>query len=84
MQTKQITLTEQRLCKMWTATSYGGDWYELNKTLWEIAQVLRAEGMAEQTEVFAFCSAIALQRAVDETQKRKTLAVVPPVEEAAA
>jgi len=67
----QMTLTEKRLVKMWTATSYGGDWYELNKTLWEIAKVLEAEGMETGAELFTFLSSIALQRAVDETQARK-------------
>ena len=34
----QTNLTEQRLVRMWTATDYGGDWYELNRTLWEVAK----------------------------------------------
>lgn len=66
-----MTLTEKRLIKLWTATDYGGDWYELNKTLWEISRVLEAEGKADAAETFAFLAGIALQRAVDETQARK-------------
>ena len=66
-----MTLTEQRLCRMWAATTFGGDFYELNKTLWEIAMVMRAEGMADRTDDFALLSQVALQRAVDEIAERK-------------
>lgn len=67
----QTNLTEQRLVRMWTATDYGGDWYELNKTLWEIAKVLEAEGHQSGADLFTFLAGIALQRAMDETQARK-------------
>jgi hypothetical protein len=67
----QMTLTEKRLVKMWTATDYGGDWYDLNKTLWEIGKVLEAEGNAAGADLFTFLAGIALQRAVDETHARK-------------
>lgn len=67
------TLTEKRLIKLWTATDYGGDWYELNKILWEIALVLEAEGhdADADADLFTFLAGIALQRAVDDTQARK-------------
>lgn len=67
----QMTLTEQRLVKLWTATDYGGDWYDLNRTLWEIGKFLEADGNTAGGDVFAFLAGIALQRAVDETQARK-------------
>lgn len=69
-----MTLTEQRLCKMWTATDYGGDWYELNKTLHEISMVLRSECAAEVADDFAFAAGIALQRAVMQTMEKKVAA----------
>lgn len=67
----QMTLTEKRLVKLWTATDYGGDWYELNRTLWEIAKFLEADGNTQGGDLFGFLAGIALQRAVDETQARK-------------
>lgn len=67
----QMTLTEKRLVKLWTATDYGGDWYELNRTLLEVAKFLEAEGNTRGGDLFRFLAGIALQRAVDETQARK-------------
>lgn len=66
-----MTLTEKRLIKLWTATDYGGDWYDLNRTLWEISKFFEADGNASAAEMFGFLAGIALQRAVDETQERK-------------
>lgn len=66
-----LTLTEKRLVKLWTATDHGGDWYELNRMLWEVAKFLEAAGNTEGGDLFAFLACIALQRAVDETQARK-------------
>lgn len=67
-----MTLTEQRLIKMWTATDYGGDWYELNKTLWHIAKVLEAEDKAEAAETFELLSGVAMWRAINDIIARKT------------
>lgn len=69
----QMTLTEKRLVKLWTATDYGGDWYELNKTLHEIAVVLQIAGL-QAADDFAFCASIALQRAVMRSMERKAVA----------
>lgn len=74
MNTQQImTLTEQRLVRMWSATDYGGDWHELNKTLHEIAVVLQIAGLPVADD-FAFCASIALQRAVMRSIERKAVA----------
>lgn len=74
MNTQQkMTLTEQRLVRMWSATDYGGDWYELNKTLHEIAVVLQIAGL-QAADDFAFCASIALQRAVMRSMERKAVA----------
>lgn len=67
----QMTLTEKRLIKLWSATDYGGDWYDLNKILWEIAKFLEADGHDDGAQTFSFLASIALQRAVDDTQARK-------------
>lgn len=67
-----MTLTEQRLIKMWTATDYGGDWYELNKQLWNIAKVLEAEGKDEAAEVFELLAGVAMWRAINDIIARKT------------
>lgn len=67
------SLTEQRLVRMWSATDYGGDWYDLNKTLHEIAVVLQIFGLP-MAEDFAFCAGIALQRATMQTMERKAVA----------
>lgn len=67
-----MTLTEQRLIKMWTATDYGGDWYDLNKTLWHIAKVLEAECKAEAAAEFEFLAAVAMWRSILEITERKT------------
>lgn len=66
-----MTLTEKRLIKLWTATDYGGDWYELNKTLWQIAKVLEAEDKAEAAEVFEMLAGVAMWRAILEITERK-------------
>ena len=66
-----MTLTEQRLIKMWTATDYGGDWYDLNRTLWHIAKVLEAEGKAEAAAEFEFLAGIAMWRAINDITARK-------------
>lgn len=66
-----MTLTEKRMVRMWAAAAHTGDWYELNRILWEISRVLDAEGIAQGAEVFSFLAGIALQRAVDETTARK-------------
>ena len=64
-----ITLTEQRLCKMWAAAQFGGDFYETSKTLHEIAQVLQAEGKTEAAGMFSDLSGLALIRAIDKIKE---------------
>ena len=64
-----ITLTEQRLCKMWAAAKFGGDFYETSKTLHEIAEVLRAEGKPEAAAMFGDLSGLALHRAVEKIKE---------------
>ncbi|MFZ5529596.1 MAG: hypothetical protein ACOY4U_00865 [Pseudomonadota bacterium] len=66
-----MNMTEQRLVRMWSATTFGGDWFDLNKTLWEISKVLEAEGMQDGAEQFSLLANVALQIAVDETRARK-------------
>lgn len=69
------TLTEQRLCRMWAATAHGGDFYELSKTLHEIAQVLISLNHGEAAELFADASQIALWRAVEKIRDHESLGV---------
>lgn len=63
--------TEQRLVRMWTATHYGGDWFDLNHTLWEVAKVLEAQGQQPAADEIVLLAALALHRAVAETQAGK-------------
>lgn len=70
-----MTLTEQRLCRMWLMTSHGGDFYELSKTLHQIAQVLIGLGHTEEAEMFGDASAVALYRAVAKIRERESMEV---------
>lgn len=71
-----MTLTEQRLTKMWTATDYGGNWYDTNRTLWNIAKVLEAEGKQEAAETFELLAGVAMWRAINDITSRKTKIVI--------
>ena len=62
----KITLTEQRLCKIWAAAQLGGDFYDTSKTLHEIAAVLNAEGKQDAGAMFGEASALALHRAIED------------------
>lgn len=66
METKKITLTEQRLCKMWAAAQMGGDFYDTSKTLHEIAEVLKTVGKKDAGEMFDEASELALHRAIED------------------
>ena len=62
----KITLTEQRLCKIWAAAQLGGDFYETSKTLHEIAAVLNSLDKHEAGAMFSEASALALHRAIED------------------
>ena len=66
-----MTNSEQRLVKMWTACAHGGDWFELNRTLHEIAMVLICEGHDKTAELFNDASNLALRRYVDTVIQRE-------------
>lgn len=64
-----MTLTEQRLAKIWRRYTQGGDtssvWFNLNEYLWDVAQALRDGGASPHAvETFADAAALALSRAV--------------------
>jgi hypothetical protein len=65
--------TEQRLVRMWTAAHYGGDWLDLNHTLWQIAKVLDGQGQQPAADEFALLAAVAMHRAVAEVRAHNML-----------
>lgn len=69
-----ITLTEQRLCKIWAAAQMGGDFYDVSKTLHEIAHVLNAEGKCDAATLFSEASALALHRSIEEIKEVRVAA----------
>lgn len=70
----QITLTEQRLCKIWAAAQMGGDFYETSKTLHEIAAVLNAVDKQDAGLLFSEASALALHRSIEDIKEVRVAA----------
>jgi hypothetical protein len=66
-----MTLTEQRLCRMWAAAKTYEDWWDLWQRLVDISYVLQAECCNEATMLFVEASGIALGRAMYEIQTRE-------------
>lgn len=67
-----MTLTDQRLCRIWnSAANFGGDWYDTSRILHEIGMMLRAVERHELADDFETCSALALQHEIDAIAERK-------------
>lgn len=64
--------TEQRLVRMWSAAHYGGDWFDLNNTLWQIAKVLEGQDQQPAADEIKLLAAVALHRAAAETRANGT------------
>jgi len=67
----KITLTEQKLCRIWLGGSCGGDWWDLYQQLRAIADVLQTVGQAAAAELFAEAGQVALARCVYDLQAKE-------------
>ena len=64
-----MTLTEQRLARMWSRCAVGGQpgrWLDLNRTLWEISSVLTIHGAEHDAQMFSDAAMLALRRYIDD------------------
>lgn len=64
----EMTLTEQRLCRMWARSHSYDEWWDLWNTLVAISYVLQAENCHEAALLFTNASGVALARAMYELQ----------------
>lgn len=64
-----MTLTEQKLCRMWHEAETTGEWWELYQKLQDIGQVLMLNGNVEMALLFHDAGKLALLRRVDKIRE---------------
>lgn len=66
-----ITLTEQKLCKIWRTGSVAGNWWDTFQQLRAVADVLKAEGRHDASDLFTEAAMLASTRFVDCVQHKE-------------
>lgn len=71
----EMTLTEQKLCRMWLQASHAGGWWELYQQLMHIRDVLQTvspgNNGGDVSAMFHDAGTMALARMADDLQNRE-------------
>lgn len=68
---QHMTLTEQKLCKIWRTAAFGGDWWDLYQQMRAISDVLKVVGKDAAADMFFEAGQVALARCVYDLQHRE-------------
>lgn len=69
--TTKITLTEQKLCRIWLSAACGGDWWDMYQQLRAIRDVLKTVGQDAAADMFDEAAHVALARCVYDLQSKE-------------
>lgn len=67
----EMTLTEQKLCRIWIRDTRGGDWWDMFQQLRAIADVLNTVGKHEAADMFHEAGQLALARLAYDMQSKE-------------